>query len=313
MSKGRSIPKDAAAPDEIRLYDRVQAAWGIGEMPVIVADEIARQIDALPDDPNWTPPASDYGVVAPPFKRWFVEATTLPGAGFSLVQRGCLCYEVRRSDTALMEKLISRPHRKVMPPATHWIIAVWGYFWAADQRILRTFSGPMFVHLDKEGYILDDLARIYMEALGNTPLVFAPPEVAEGLHLGFDPLPQAMLANFGPFNFKALAALHQRCPVDHVKPSSAQRRRAQKREQLALHDYYVLKVKPARTQTLSDFRRIGEPEKAVRREHIVRGHFRYYTEERPLFGRVSGAVWVPEHERGDDQVGAIRKDYEVKE
>ena len=75
-------------------------------------------------------------------------------------------------------------------------------------------------------------------------------------------------------------------------------------------DYWVLKVKKYTPQTIEEVGR-GEKGKRPHREHQVRGHFRYYTDERPLFGRYSGMIWVPDHERGNDDVGHIRKDYEV--
>lgn len=45
--------------------------------------------------------------------------------------------------------------------------------------------------------------------------------------------------------------------------------------------------------------------------HICRGHFRTYTEERPLFGRVVGTFWVPAHARGDARHGIAKRDYSV--
>lgn len=45
--------------------------------------------------------------------------------------------------------------------------------------------------------------------------------------------------------------------------------------------------------------------------HIVRGHFRIYTEEKPLFGHYVGPVWVPAHLKGSEEAGTLIKDYEV--
>jgi len=46
--------------------------------------------------------------------------------------------------------------------------------------------------------------------------------------------------------------------------------------------------------------------------HIVRGHFAYYSEEKPLFGKYSGPVWRQAHVRGSEKVGKMLKDYRVK-
>ena len=46
-------------------------------------------------------------------------------------------------------------------------------------------------------------------------------------------------------------------------------------------------------------------------KHIVRGHFKTYTKERPLFGKTHGTWWWPEQERGDKEHGEIVHEYEV--
>lgn len=47
--------------------------------------------------------------------------------------------------------------------------------------------------------------------------------------------------------------------------------------------------------------------------HICRGHFATYTEERPLFGRITGTFWKPAHVRGSIEHGAVVKDYRVSD
>lgn len=45
--------------------------------------------------------------------------------------------------------------------------------------------------------------------------------------------------------------------------------------------------------------------------HIVRGHFRRFTDEAPLFGKWVGVYWWGEFERGKKERGEITKEYEV--
>lgn len=45
--------------------------------------------------------------------------------------------------------------------------------------------------------------------------------------------------------------------------------------------------------------------------HICRGHFATYTEDKPLFGKVTGTFWKPMHTRGSKKRGEVRKDYKV--
>lgn len=45
--------------------------------------------------------------------------------------------------------------------------------------------------------------------------------------------------------------------------------------------------------------------------HKVRGHFADYRKS-GLFGKYFGIYWVPDHERGNPELGSIEKDYDVK-
>lgn len=324
MTRGRRVssnqPEGLHIP--VRLFDRVSAAFGLPEMPVIVADEIARQIDAMPDAPDhWSPPPESYGCVAPPFARWFIEATTvtqpgpypypdgktidLPGGA---TQRGVACYDV--SAPELLDQVAGKG--VIRPSGTRWTIALWAYQYISAFRMLQTHPGPMFIHLDAEGHLLDDTTRIQQFEPTAPGVILAPPDAPVGPRLTHPVMPQWAAPNHLPYALKALSAMHQRCPVERVEPGHDQRRRAERKERVHLHDYYLLKVKRTQPERLADFAQIGQPERTRPREHRVRGHFRFYTEERKLFGRVAGMVWVPEHERGTDELGTIRKDYEVE-
>jgi hypothetical protein len=65
----------------------------------------------------------------------------------------------------------------------------------------------------------------------------------------------------------------------------------------------VVKVDPKHRSTA------GEPLSAL---HICRGHFRIYSEEKPLFGKYSGPVWVPAHFRGSESAGTVTTDFELE-
>jgi hypothetical protein len=45
--------------------------------------------------------------------------------------------------------------------------------------------------------------------------------------------------------------------------------------------------------------------------HICRGHFRTYTPDKPLFGKVTGTIFVPMHARGSAQEGIVVQNYKV--
>lgn len=48
------------------------------------------------------------------------------------------------------------------------------------------------------------------------------------------------------------------------------------------------------------------------RVHLCRGHFKLFTEEKPMFGRHVGLYWWEPHVRGRNRKGMITKDYEIK-
>lgn len=45
--------------------------------------------------------------------------------------------------------------------------------------------------------------------------------------------------------------------------------------------------------------------------HLVRGHFKTYTEDRPLFGKLTGTFWWQPAARGTTDFGVIDKDYSI--
>ena len=46
--------------------------------------------------------------------------------------------------------------------------------------------------------------------------------------------------------------------------------------------------------------------------HFCRGHFKTYTDEKPLFGKHTGSFWCPDHTKGDLEIGRIKKGYRLK-
>lgn len=261
-------------------------------MPVIIADEIARQIDALPDEVAEQHSASSFGIVVPPFSQCFIEADVmLPDDG--LVQRGVI---VRDHTKALRDGTLDPHMRSFAPASTRWLFSVTGYLHTPKHNsMVLEHEGLMLVHLDGEGYLLDNPAEMHIIIPRN--------DRRPGR------LPAATLPTHGPYLLKAISAMHRRCPADKVTPNRAAIRQARRKGMPLLTEYYVLRVQPHASP--QDYSEVGQPSAAQTREHLVRGHFKRFTEERPMFGRYVGMVWVPEHERGNSDIGRIRKDYRV--
>lgn len=273
---------------DMRLIDRLRRddpdpEWSRrDEMPVIVADEIGAYIDSLPETTS-SPTAESYGCVAPPFETFFVECVTMIRA--VPVYLGLAVGVVRNPRGAGVGVAV--------PDGTHWQLGLTGYAWRREWPGVRGHSGIALLHLDREGYLLDDMKRVTCiqaqeAAIGNLPL--------------------ASLPGYIPFAMMAISKMHQRCEVEYVVPTRQQRRYAGRKHGVDPASYYYLNVRPeSRRYVGSGSRGAHRPN----REHAVRGHFRYYTEERPLFGRFSGMVWVSAHTRGREEYGRIEKGYLV--
>jgi hypothetical protein len=292
--KGRKPP--VTGPPRPRLYDRVRALdiefQNVPDCTVIVADEIARQIDALPDDhADRSPAAHEYGCVIPPFRRFFIEAETTASDGTISAQRGVFVEDI--SPALRAGTLAHDP-----PPGAHWAMAMHGYLYVTGYPI-QTYPGVMVFHLDDRGYLRDDMAHVTV--LTDPTRYQRDPTITD----------VRGLPTHAPYALKAINAMHARCEAEHITTTRQQRREAERRHQVKLKDYYILKVKP--TEKPHAFSEVGQAQRVQgqRREHVVRGHFRWYSEEKPLFGKISGMVWIGEHRRGADDIGRIRKDYAV--
>lgn len=84
----------------------------------------------------------------------------------------------------------------------------------------------------------------------------------------------------------------------------------QRKSRLPLAKYYTLNIEPMKRVLRAEGR---SEEVGLRRAlHICRGHFASYSEDKPLFGKVSGRFWVSAHVRGSKDAGEINKDYKIK-
>jgi hypothetical protein len=110
--------------------------------------------------------------------------------------------------------------------------------------------------------------------------------------------------------FMALSLLHCKnvSVEENVSPPKLARS-IQKRHGVAPLTYKTLVIEPM-TRQIQGARNVGDTGRQLRL-HIVRGRFRTYTEERPLFGKHAGTWWWDSWVRGDARAGVVLKDYEV--
>ena len=81
-----------------------------------------------------------------------------------------------------------------------------------------------------------------------------------------------------------------------------------KRGKLPLQSYYTLQLKGI-SKRYEEMMNGLDPQWA-NRIHLCRGHFKKYTEEKPLFGKYTGLWWWQSAVRGKNKKGIIFKDYE---
>jgi len=94
-----------------------------------------------------------------------------------------------------------------------------------------------------------------------------------------------------------------------IKAPGALNNKRRKNGTQEIFDYHVLNVNvPSRR---GEYREKTEPLSHVR-VHLCRGHFKEYTEEHPLFGRLTGLYWWQPHVRGQNKDGIVMKDYKIK-
>lgn len=287
--KGRTVTPNQQIT--LRLIDRIRETdpdWP--DDPVIIADDVARKLDEAPGDQSYT--SKDYGIIIPPFKRFWCEARTF------------LQNDELVRGTSVEASTDPKDFLKNSPKGTHWIMRIFAYNWALvtvpgkkPNTVVREpcfwiHSGIVAIHVDRHGYMLDDGTAIPVIPHD----VPAPP--------GIETLPPLGIANHVPYLLFAINALHRHCPVDCVEPSRQQRREVKRRtgyepksRQYILRDIVITPDKPNK--------RYPKPSKTTpnRTEptaHTVRGHMRWYGET-GMFGREqfkNTMVFIPAHTRG---------------
>lgn len=111
--------------------------------------------------------------------------------------------------------------------------------------------------------------------------------------------------------FLCLSFLHCKnvAQVENAQSFKLQRARM-RRGKPPLVTYRTLEINPMKEILRTEGR--SEEVGLKRALHICRGHFASYTEDKKLFGRITGRFWIPAHVRGSKEVGEVKKDYKIK-
>lgn len=95
--------------------------------------------------------------------------------------------------------------------------------------------------------------------------------------------------------------------LPHPPPAKLNKKR-RKRGKTEIFTYHTLVIKPTTK------RQVESQSKGLwsNRIHLCRGHFKEFTEEKPLFGKATGRFWWQPSVRGKNKEGVVIKDYRVR-
>lgn len=170
------------------------------------------------------------------------------------------------------------------------------FVWVAGDTAPQGPVGAMYVAVDQDGRILDRV-----EAEGRTTRLGAQIETAFGFDGG------TLWHILDVCLFAVQFANCRNVERIEVLPMRQQRRAAERKGE-PINSHYVLAI-DANTQRKAYPK--GDRVSMNKRLHVCRGHFATYTEDAPLFGKLTGRFWVPAHVRGTTDHGVVGKDYAV--
>lgn len=101
--------------------------------------------------------------------------------------------------------------------------------------------------------------------------------------------------------------------LELVEPPNRLNKKRLKKGKIPIFRHHILKVAVGPVRKKSDYTSIA-PVAGAMPVHLCRGHFRYVSEEKPMFGRSGcyGRFWIPAHVRGNKKNGILTKDYLIK-
>ena len=317
------------------IYQAMGAMEALEHATVIVADNVEKYWEAEYHMPSLPELEEAFPKIVSPLTPAFYEAIPTPGSVFSesVTAFGMLCRSHDLKTDAGREILGSPVYQarnfglsfvdvddcgvgdiplnlsiEELYGDTRWIMECWVFY---EPRP----GGPLSVGGSKKPW----LVGVYMFpakesgapiATGHHPLrrsvcfahqVEEASEIAAALTAG--------LRFVFPFML-TISFMHcKNLQTKEVGPSTWDNRLWVKKHKKKLVRYYVLDIEPMGEvlEAEGGVSGVGLP-KAL---HICRGHFATYTEDAPLFGRVIGTFWKPQHIRGKVKHGVVNKDYRV--
>lgn len=174
-----------------------------------------------------------------------------------------------------------------------------------------TLLTPLYIGLDRDGCVMFKAVRDIEEALeGGTPTdggcadipLHGCSEWTEFEKFVFS-LVEPVLYSIALLNCKNISTVERH-------PDQKLSRAFQQRHGEPLHKYHVLTINPGLSKSYDNTEK-RERHETLLPHHLVRGHFKTYSPEKPLLGRFFGRFFWSPHARGDKKNGTVEKDYRV--
>lgn len=166
----------------------------------------------------------------------------------------------------------------------------------------------------EKGHIVGPLLQAWFK-VDKEGLIAAQPKLSHVPQRIIDPMDQVWLNSLASLAKPAwLAVCFMHCRnVEKVKEGAAAEKlnkAHKKRYGAPLHRFYTLKIGVMQRILEKEGRanEIGVPMAL----HVCRGHFKEFTEDKPLFGKHVGRYWWPMHVRGKADAGSVDKQYKVE-
>jgi len=282
----------------MRLFHEVLkqgAEWLTAE--VILADNVLTAVDESPDNQFWKD-AGDF-IIAPPFETMLIEGRSAKTGISYLTQLEIL--EPERARSFIKSQ---RPGSIKIPDIAKWVYAIRCF--VDKGKGMQSIPGSTFVSVDEHG---KSLSR---ESFDTIILPIDVPYLRQ-MQMSREDI-SVITGNIVSFTFYVISLMNCK-NVEKVEtwfPRAEQRRLKKAIGGQPKNSYYILQVKRSKRQQAAIDTQLGEKlDEAQRRQHIVRGHFKVYTEESPLFGKYIGMWYWEPALRGNAALGVIDKDYEV--
>lgn len=144
--------------------------------------------------------------------------------------------------------------------------------------------GKMALYLDERGYVIDESSFLASE---------------QGVDIAYTMTTPILMA---------LALLNCKNVETKDCPNSQTQIKKFRKHGSPVITRKTLVIHPGGTKSKSD----GADTDQKRSWHMCRGHFKTFTEDAPLFGRVTGTYWWQPQLRGSKSVGEVHKDYKVE-